>query len=258
VDMDGAPPAADTERPRGSQWARRDWPERSLLGLLPGAARDRLLRRGVQARYPAPGRVLFRQGDESRHVAVILCGIVKVTGSVPGSPDALLAVRMGGDAVGEFAAVDQLPRSATVVTCGTVTAQVIQSGDFLDCLRRDPEISHAVNKSIVAKMRIASAHRIDFAGCNMQTRVTRVLYQLAVTYGTRDGNMSVIRWPLSQLELASLVGGSQPAVHRVLRRLRGDGVVSTGYRTITVLDVNELRSAAYDWSEPSADREPAR
>jgi CRP/FNR family cyclic AMP-dependent transcriptional regulator len=256
--MDGAPPAAGTEGPGGSQWARRDWPERSLLGLLPGAARDRLLRRGVQVRYPAPGRILFRQGEESRHVAVILCGIVKVTGSVPGSSDALLAVRMGGDVVGEFAAVDQLPRSATVTTCGTVAAQVIRSDDFLDCLRRDPEISHAVNKSIVAKMRIASARRIDFAGCNMQTRVTRVLYQLAITYGTRDGNTSVIRWPLSQLELASLVGGSRPAVHRVLRQLRDEGVVSTGYRTITVLDVNRLRSAAYDWSAPSTDREAAR
>src|ERR1051326_5431849 len=97
ADMDGVPRAANTEGPRGNQWARRDWPERSLLGLLPGAARDRLLRRGVQVRYPAPDRVLFRQGDESRHVAVILCGIVKVTGSVPGSPDALLAIRMGGD-----------------------------------------------------------------------------------------------------------------------------------------------------------------
>jgi CRP-like cAMP-binding protein len=55
----------------------------------------------------------------------------------------------------------------------------------------------------------------------------------------------MIEWPLTQPELASLVGGSQPAVHRVLRGLRENGVVSTGYRTITVLDLNRLRHAAY-------------
>jgi CRP-like cAMP-binding protein len=213
--------------------------------MLPGAARDRLLKRGVQARYPAPSRILFRQGDQSRFIVVIIRGIIKVTGHVSGGADALLAIRMGGDAVGEFAAVDQLPRSATVITCATVVAQVIQSGDFLDCLRRDPEISHALNKSIVAKMRAANARRIDFAGCDVPTRVARVLHQLAVTYGTRDGNQSMIEWPLTQPELASLVGGSQPAVHRVLRGLRENGVVSTGYRTITVLDLNRLRHAAY-------------
>jgi CRP/FNR family cyclic AMP-dependent transcriptional regulator len=253
--MDGAPPSAGTKGSEGNQWDRRDWPEDSLLGMLSRVARGRLLRRGVQVRYPAPSRILFRQDEQSRYVAVILCGVVKVTGSVPGSPDALLAIRREGDVVGEFAAVDQLPRSATVFTCGTVVAQVIQSPDFLDCLRRDPEISHAVNKSIVAKMRIASARRIDFAGCNMQTRVARVLHQLAVDYGTRDGIRSVIRWPLSQPELASLVGGSPPAVHRVLRWLRDCGVVSTGYRAITVLDLNRLGRMAYGSPEPPADQD---
>ena len=225
--------------------AKRDWPEGSLLNVLPATARERLLLLGVQVRYPALGRILFRQGDRSRHVVIVLSGVVKVTGQVPGGPDALLAIRMQGEAVGEFAAVDQLPRSATVTTCGTVVARVIQSEDFLDCLRRDPEISHAVNKSIVAKMRIASARRIDFAGCDVPTRVARVLHQLAMTYGTRDGNRSVISWPLTQPELASLVGGSHPAVHRALRRLRETGVVSTGYRTITVLDLNRLGHLAY-------------
>jgi CRP-like cAMP-binding protein len=94
-------------------------------------------------------------------------------------------------------------------------------------------------------MRIANTRRVDFAGCDVPTRVARVLHQLAVTYGIRDGNKSVIGWPLTQPELASLVGGSQPAVHRVLRELRQSGVVSTGYRAITVLDLNRLRRAAY-------------
>ena len=190
-----------------------DWPASSLLGTLPDAARDRLLQRGILVRYPGPVRVLFREGDRSGFVVLILQGVVKVTASVTGGgPDALLAIRMGGDAVGEFAAIDQLPRSATVTTCGTVVARVIKSEDFIDCIRRDPDISHAVSRAIAAKMRVATARRVDFSGTDVTTRVARVLLQLVEAYGDKEGNQAVLRSPLTQPEVASLAAASQPAV----------------------------------------------
>ncbi len=234
-----------TEGPRGRVSSNWNWPEGSLLGRLTGPARDRLLRLGTAVQYPGPSRILMREAERSRFVAVILDGVVKVTGQVPGGRDALLAIRMGGDVVGEFAALDDQPRSATVTTCGAVVARIIKSGDFLDCLRRDSDISHALNQSIVAKMRTANARRVDFSGCDVPTRLIRVLYEIAVTYGTRTGNRSVIRWPLTQPELASLAGGAEPTVHRVLRDLREAGVVSTGYRAVSVLDLDRLHSLAY-------------
>jgi CRP/FNR family cyclic AMP-dependent transcriptional regulator len=228
-----------------------DWPPGSLLGTLPDAARDRLLQRGILVRYPGPIRVLFREGDRSGFVVLILRGVVKVTASVPGGgPDALLAIRMGGDAVGEFAAVDQLPRSATVTTCGTVVGRLIKSEDFVDCIRRDPDISHAVSRAIAAKMRVATARRVDFSGTSVATRVARILLQLAEAYGDKDGNQAVLRSPLTQPEVASLAAASQPAVHRVLRDLRERGILSTGYRSIAVTDLDRLRASAY--GDPAA------
>ena len=223
-----------------------DWPVGSLLGTLPNAARDRLLQRGSLVRYPGPSKILFREGDKSRFVVLILRGVVKITASVPdGGPDALLAIRMRGDAVGEFAAIDALPRSATVTTCGTVVARVIKSDDFIDCIRRDPDISHAVSSAIAAKMRVAIARRVDFSGSNVSTRVARVLLQLVEAYGYTEGNQAVLKSPLTQPEIASLAVASQPAVHRVLRGLREHGIVSTGYRSIAVTDLGSLRKLAY-------------
>jgi len=222
------------------------WPVGSLLASLPDAARQRLLQRGTTLRYSSPSKIIFREGDKSRFVVVLLRGVVKVTASVPdGGPDALLAIRMGGDAVGEFAALDQLPRSATVTTCGPVVAQVIKSDDFIDCIRRDPDISHAVSRAIAAKMRVATARRVDFSGSDVPTRVARVLLQLVDAYGRTEGNQVVLKSPLSQDEIASLAVASRPAVHRVLRTLRERGVVSTGYRSITVTDLSRLREEAY-------------
>src|ERR1022692_4651224 len=174
-----------------------EWPEGSLLGAMTGPSRGRLLQLGSLVQYPGPGKILIREGDYSRFVLIILDGVVKVTGQVYGGRDALLSIRMAGDLVGEFAALDEGPRSASVITCGAVVGRIVKAGEFLDCLRRDPDISRAVHKSVVAKARTANMRRIDFNGCDVPTRLMRVLYEIAVTYGTRIGNRALIRWPLT-------------------------------------------------------------
>ncbi|MDT3398069.1 Crp/Fnr family transcriptional regulator [Streptomyces sp. B1866] len=235
--------AGGTRRPsRGGAetGADRRWPPASLLGSLDPGAREVLLRLGAAVQYPEASRVLIREGEESRFVVILLDGVVKATGLAPDGREILLAVRMGGDLVGEFAALDDRPRSATVTTCGAVLARVVRHADFLDCLRRHPGVAHAVNRAVVGKLRSANARRVDFGACDVPTRVARVLYEIAVAYGEREGNRSVIRWPLTQPELATLAGAAEPSVHKALRHLREEAVVATGYRSVTVLDLARL------------------
>ncbi|MGW2488805.1 Crp/Fnr family transcriptional regulator [Streptomyces sp. NPDC001606] len=227
-------------RPR-EEW---DWPAPSLLGSLGEDARARLLTLGVRARYD-PDRILMREADHTDFVLILLDGVVKATGRTQDGRDALLAVRMGGDLVGELAALDGDPRSATVTTCGPVVARMATRAAFLDCLRREPRIADAVNRSVVAKLRSANAHRINFTGCDVGTRLARVLHHLAMTYGERAGAGAVIHWPITQPELATLAGAAEPSVHKALRRLRRAGAVSTGYRTVRVDDLARLHAIAY-------------
>jgi len=228
-------------RRAGSDWA---WPARSLLGSLGAPARTRLLALGALRQYP-PDRVLIRELDQTGFVLILLDGVVKATARAQDGRAALLAIRMGGDLVGEVAAVDGQPRSATVTSCGTVVARVVSRAEFLDCMRREPQIAHAVSGSVVAKFREASARQVDYAGSDVPTRLARVLFHIAMTYGERAGNVVNIRWPITQPELATLAGAGEPTVHKALRQLRDAGVVSTGYRSITINDVARLRSLAY-------------
>jgi CRP-like cAMP-binding protein len=187
----------------------------------------------------------MRESEQTTFVLILLDGVVKATARINDGRDALLAIRMGGDLVGELAAVDGQSRSATVTTCGTVVARVVKQGDFQDCLRREPSIAHAVQRSVVAKLREATSRQIDFTGCDVPTRLARVLHEVAVTYGRRTDKGVEIRWPLTQLELATLAGSAEPTVQKALRQLRGAGIVSTGYRTITIEDIAQLKSIAY-------------
>jgi CRP/FNR family transcriptional regulator, cyclic AMP receptor protein len=219
-------------RPRRGTWR---WPAASLLGSLGEASLERLLRPGITKQY-ATGDVIIREGDTSKFVVALLDGVVKATGLTLDGKEALLAIRVGGDIVGEFAALDERSRSSTITTCGAVVGRVMGQADFLAAMRQDVLLGQGVNRAILAKLRDANERRVEFAGYDAPTRLARVLRELAVRYGDHAGNRVVISWPLTQTELASLATVAEPTAQKALRLLREQGVITTGYRSVTVVD----------------------
>ena len=189
--------------------------------------------------YP-PNRRLITQGDQSTFVIVLLDGVVKSAGVSSAGKEALLSILVGGDLVGEFAALDNRPRSSSVTSCGLVTGCVITQAGFLGALSRDAALAQAVQRSIVAKARAGDERQIEFAGFDAHTRFARVPRALAAAYGERSGNRVIIGWPVTQSELASLASIAEPTAQKALRQLRQAGVIRTGYRTWTVENFSEL------------------
>ena len=121
---------------------------------------------------------------------------------------------------------------------------MIGQGEFTSFLSRNPDVALAISRGVADKLRSATARRVDFSGCDVATRFARVLLELTIRYGQQTRAGTVIRCSLTQTELAALVGAAEPTIQRVLRQLRADGVVATGYRETTVLDVAGLRQRA--------------
>jgi CRP-like cAMP-binding protein len=231
------------EQPR-TRTARPRWPARSLLANLPEPSLRRLLDIGTLRRFPEAGRTVLREGEDGALVVLLLSGVVKARGHSSDGNERLLAIRMGGDLVGELAVFDGHPRSASVITASVVTARLASRAEFLDCLDRDPRLWRAVCAAISGKVRSANELRLDFAGYDGLTRVIRVLYSIAIMYGEQVGDRVWLPPALTQPELAGLAGTSEPTAHRALRELRAAGIAATGYRRVTVLDLPRLRQRA--------------
>ncbi|WP_244190592.1 Crp/Fnr family transcriptional regulator [Streptomyces caeruleatus] len=219
------------------------WPARSLLGMLPLPARLELLRRGTEVRFDA-GDVLLREGWDDRHVLLLLSGFVKVTATVENGETSLLAVRAGGDTVGEMAAMDGAPRSATVTACGPLTARRISAETLRELLLSRPEISLALTGIVANRLRWANRRRLDFRGYPAKARLARLLVELADCYGTERADGVEIGCSLTQPELATMVGAAETTIHKVLSDLRKDRVLKTGYRTTTILNLPRLTGLA--------------
>ncbi|WP_371784271.1 Crp/Fnr family transcriptional regulator [Streptosporangium subroseum] len=219
--------------------SRRRRPPATLLGSLNPETRERFLSLGAFAQV-AGGETLIMEGDRrSKHVFLITQGYVKVVSNSVDGKVVLLAIRSDGDLIGEFASLDGSPRLASVVTVGPCFVYRIGQRDFLDFLAGHPDAAHAVNASVVGKLRHATWHRIEFGTSPVPVRVARVLIYLAARYGERTGK-SVLIGSLTQPELAAMIGARENSVHKILRSMRERGVISTEYGRILIRDHQAL------------------
>ncbi|MFD6326349.1 Crp/Fnr family transcriptional regulator [Streptomyces sp. NPDC058442] len=220
-----------------------EWPARSLLGTLPPAARQDLLDLGTEVRFDA-GDVLLREGDDDQHIFLLVSGFAKVTATVENGETTLLAVRAAGDTVGEMAAMSGAPRSATVTACGPLTAHVSQRAELRRLLERRPVISMALTGMVADRLRWANRRRLDFRGYPAKVRLARLLVELAESYGSARADGVVLGCRLTQPELATMVGAAETTIHKVLRDLRDEGLLETGYRSTVIRDLPELEELA--------------
>ncbi|WP_214111016.1 Crp/Fnr family transcriptional regulator [Acrocarpospora catenulata] len=219
------------------------WPAASLMGRLSRDDQLALARIGTTIAR-ADRTALLLEAVEGNEVYLILDGFVKITAAGGTGNERLLAIRPRGELVGEFAALDDAPRSATATTSGPATLVRIGAGPFLNLLRTRPDITIEVARSVVRKLRYATARRVyDHAG-NATARLARVIYELVTEYGERNGTTIVLDMALTQLEMATMAGIAESTAESALAKWRRAGILQTRYRRMTVHDLDRLRAAA--------------
>lgn len=218
------------------------WPSGTLLGRLDEAARRDFLRRGVQLSAPEAS-VLLREGASESHIVVLDSAVVKVTAAMADGRQALLAVRVSGDIVGEISALNGTPRSATVTTCRASTIRVVHRNEFRAFLRSHPDAAMQIAGIVADKLRWSNRRRVDFTSYPVKVRLARVLWEIGSTYGRREPDGVVVDIHLTQAELATLCGAAEVTVQKCLKDLRDTRMVDTGYRRVMIRDIEELRRA---------------
>jgi CRP/FNR family transcriptional regulator, cyclic AMP receptor protein len=115
----------------------------SFLARLQEGDQDFLLGDYTPRTFPA-NAVLFHQGDPSDSVVFLLSGWAKVFTDSLNEHEALLALRGPGDVLGELAAIDGRPRSATVQMLMPAQVAVLSANRLLSRLRQRPDIAIAL------------------------------------------------------------------------------------------------------------------
>jgi hypothetical protein len=104
--------------------------------------------------------------------------------------------------------------------------------------RSNPSVERIVSTLLADRIDILSRRPLETMYESLDRRVYRRLLELARSYGgAADGTATV---PLSQTQLAELVGATRPSVNQVLQRLAELRVVRLGRSRLEVLDLPAL------------------
>ena len=214
-----------------------------FAAALTAAELEDLISRGVKRPFRR-GSFIMTEGEASDHVVVLLAGRAKVSSYTAEGKEVVLAVRGPGELLGDFSALDGAPRSATVSALEPIEALILGSERFLAFLEDHPRLAVLLLQTWSRRVRDADRKRVEFGAYDTPGRVARRLLELVDRYGEGEGSSVRISISLTQDELAGWTGSSREAVSKALREFRDRGWITTGRRSITVLDLDALRNRA--------------
>ena len=183
------------------------------------------------------GQMVFWQDDPGEAMFVLLEGSVKLL--VCSRDGELIELhRHRAPAVfGELALLDGGPRSASAEAVERSLLLVVTRPEVLRLLRSDDQLAEALLRILGGMVRRTTRQISDLAFLSLQGRVAAKLLDL-----TEPGQARTRR--ITQVELATMVGGARQTVNQALRSLETRGFIRSEGRTFEILDRDQLRRLA--------------
>jgi len=203
-----------------------------------------VLRTLGQSRKYRSGMTMCVEGEPATHLFIIVDGWVKVFSVTDDGHEITLALRGGGDVVGEAAGEIAGRRSATMQAMETVDALVVGYERFSSFLDTHPSANRAYRRAMALRYSDADMMLRRRTAMSGAQRLASLLLELAGRHGSQADFGIELSLPLSQEELASLVGTSRATVARALSNWRKRGFIRTGPRRIALIDLPALRRVA--------------
>jgi CRP/FNR family cyclic AMP-dependent transcriptional regulator len=186
------------------------------------------------------GTTVLRAGDQSDthndSVYLILVGSLKVLISDEQGREAILSMLGAGELFGEMGAIDDHPRSASVVAVESSELVVIAKSDFKRCLAENFDVSLYIMRSLVRRLRSADRNIESLALMDVYGRVARTLLDMAETHN----GQSVVKRKISKQDIAKMIGASREMVSRVMRDLHDRGLITEIGSIIQLHNLSEI------------------
>jgi CRP/FNR family cyclic AMP-dependent transcriptional regulator len=213
----------------------------ALLGPLESRTREEFVAL-ARARDFSRNEVVCHAGDPGDALHVVERGHFAVRGTLATGETATFNILSPGDYFGELALLrPDHRRTATVISLEPSRTLSVAGSAFGALCSANPRFERVISMVLADRVEALSERLMETMYESLDRRVFRRLVELAATYGDHDGRVVI---PLSQAQLADLVGATRPSVNQVLQRLADAGTVTLGRARIEVRDVAALARRA--------------
>jgi CRP-like cAMP-binding protein len=202
--------------------------ETPLFRVLEPALLDEVVRRTKKVSF-IRSQILFNEGDEANELFVIASGRIGIVKKVGDNKESIVALMERGDLLGEMSLFDNQGRSATARALERTEVFIIPFPLMRAALQHRPQAMWAMVELIAKRLRSADETLANAMFLDVTGRTARRLLEFS-----RGRHHFYL--PLTQEELAGLVGASRERVNKALSSLIKEGVLSVEGHTYTVID----------------------
>lgn len=186
-----------------------------------------------------PNEIIFHQSDNSDELYIVVQGKVRVFRISPAGCETSIQIFAKYDVVGEFAAIDNQPRSATAKTIGACQLLEMRGDRFMQYMRTMPDLAVEMTRLVISKVRWTATYAETIAQFNAAGRLLHILLLYNEQFGQEiePGKRYIIDLAMNQADLASLIGARREWVNRLLQDWHKRGLISFESGRITILDL---------------------
>jgi CRP-like cAMP-binding protein len=168
-------------------------------------------------------------------------GLVKLELSSLAGEEMVLTTVKPPQTFGELALLDGGPRSANAEAVQDSRLICIPRRDILALISRQPQLADSLFRSLGGMLRRLTDQAADQVFLDLPGRVAKLLLALAGDSATGGAEIDV---PLTQTDLAQMVGGSRQRVNRILASFEARGLLEVHGRRMVIKRPDQLRERA--------------
>jgi CRP-like cAMP-binding protein len=185
------------------------------------------------------GQIVIGHQDLTTDVFVVIEGQLRVELFSLNGREVILADIGPGELFGEFAALDDQPRSASVSATGACTLVCVPGEIFSKTVLGDPFTADWLARRLVRQIRLLTERNFELNALAVRSRLHCELLRLAITAGIADNGAHIAPAP-THAQLAARIGSHREAVTRELQYLQKEGIIALQSREIAVADIARL------------------
>ena len=198
------------------------------------------------------GEPILSRDSDSRDVFFVVRGRLRIVNFSPSGREVAYAIATPGDFFGEMAAIDGLPRSATVVALDDCALAQITPQVFRDLVEAHPKVGLLVMEKLVRIVRTADDRIMDLATLSAYQRVYSEILKLMKADPVRPDSWLIYPLP-TQAQIAAQASTTRETVARVLSHLSADGIAERKSKTLYVRQVDRLKQLCEKMPTPKSD-----
>ncbi|MBL4658638.1 MAG: Crp/Fnr family transcriptional regulator [Flavobacteriales bacterium] len=183
------------------------------------------------------GEQIIKEGANARCVFLQKSGIIKIVKNFDQTDPIIVSFAFPNDLIGLPAVLQSKKYHVTAVAQENVTGWMIDAKKFLEYFEKKgikkQIVEQMTKETLILMERIgAMAHRSGLK------RFLSVLIMLSEVYGTSEDGKLVLN--LTIKELSEIVMLSRETMHRIIRDIENEGIISIKSKKITLLNYDKL------------------